>query len=546
MEAGDDGRVARWCGAMAALIGIAGLIGWYFTLPVLKSIVPGYKPIAISAAIVFILLGEVQFFAARAPLRREVSISLLIVALLITLFGLLEIVQLATGMNVTIEDAILKYYPTLYADPDVHISPVAGIFVFLLGLGQSLYLYQWVIGRPMHVLVNGAGLLGSLVILGSSMFLLSYLYRTPFFYNTIYIPIAALAVLASLMLGIGLVATVGDSALPLSLFAGASMRARLLRAFLPLTAGLLLLATSTQYFLTRLTPINPAVSAPIITILFLLIISVVIVQVARVTGNLIDRAEVERRQAEDELRRLADTLELHVRERTAALEASNKELEGFSYSVAHDLRSPLRSVDGFSRYLLEHYADRLDARGLDYLQRMRMAAQRMGRLIDDLLNLARLSRVEVRRERVNLSALATAEIAALCQREPERRVNAEITPDLIVYGDQELLRIALGNLLENAWKFTSTREVAQITVSVLNRAGERIYFLRDNGVGFDMAYVDKLFQPFQRLHTEEEFPGTGIGLALVQRIVQRHGGRIWAEGTPGQGATFYFMLGGEQ
>jgi len=247
----------------------------------------------------------------------------------------------------------------------------------------------------------------------------------------------------------------------------------------------------------------------------------------------------ERRRAEEQLQALnADLLQ-----RTAALEASNKELEDFSYSVAHDLRSPLRSLDGFSRYLLEHTIAHLNAQEQDYLQRMRAAAQRMARLIDDLLNLARIGRTAMRMEPVNMSDLAAEILARLHRRDPQRRVVTEIAPDLLVQGDHSLLRIALEHLLDNAWKFTSTREEARITLGMLRLDDTAVYFVRDNGVGFDMAYSDKLFTPFQRLHAEEEFPGTGIGLALAQRIIQRHGGRIWAEAEVGHGATFYFTLG---
>jgi PAS domain S-box-containing protein len=245
-----------------------------------------------------------------------------------------------------------------------------------------------------------------------------------------------------------------------------------------------------------------------------------------------------RRTEEEQLRLNADLVQ-----RTEELEVSLKEMETFSYSVAHDLRSPLRSLDGFSKYLLEHYTDRLDVLAQDYLRRMRTAAQRMARLIDDLLNLARIGRTEMRVEQVDLSSLASEIIDGLRRRDPDRRVEVEITPGLVAQGDRGLLRIALEHVLENAWKFTGTREVARITFEATTQAGKRVYGVQDNGVGFDMAYVDKLFQPFQRLHTEKEFPGTGIGLALIQRIMQRHGGRIWAEGVEGHRATFYFTLG---
>jgi len=248
-----------------------------------------------------------------------------------------------------------------------------------------------------------------------------------------------------------------------------------------------------------------------------------------------------RKAADAEIKRLNEELQHHL----ARLEMANKELEAFSYSVSHDLRAPLRRIDGFSKILLDKYADRLDETGRDYLARVRNAAVHMGRLIDDMLNLSRVGRREMQRMPVDLSDLAASILAELHQREPERQVRAEVQPGLQVIGDAGLLRIALENLLGNAWKFTGKTPEARIEMGATSQEGARVYYVRDNGAGFDMRYTDKLFSSFQRLHSEEEFPGTGIGLAIVQRIIARHGGRIWAEGEEGKGATFYFTLGEE-
>jgi signal transduction histidine kinase len=238
------------------------------------------------------------------------------------------------------------------------------------------------------------------------------------------------------------------------------------------------------------------------------------------------------------------TLEYQVRDATAQLEAANQELESFSYSVSHDLRAPLRSIDGFSRALLEDYGATLAGAGQDYLRRIRAASQHMGQLIDDMLKLAHMSRIDLQRIPVDLSAMASHVADELRTAEPHRRARIDIAPNLLAQGDPRLLRVMLQNLFHNAWKFSSTRPQAHIEIGQLanNGDGTPVYFVRDDGVGFEMAYAHKLFGAFQRLHTTAEFPGTGVGLATVQRVVHRHGGRVWAEGKPGHGATFYFTL----
>jgi len=233
-----------------------------------------------------------------------------------------------------------------------------------------------------------------------------------------------------------------------------------------------------------------------------------------------------------------------LRERTRQLESANNELESFSYSVAHDLRAPLRAMDGFSKAVLDDYTDKLDDEGRDSLNRIRAASQRMGTLIDDLIKLSRISRIKIHCQQINLSALAESCVATLLAAEPDRLVEVVIQPDINLEADLNLMRIAMMNLLGNAWKFTRKSVKARIEMGVLDDNGQTVYFIRDNGAGFDQAHADKLFGAFQRLHSTEEFEGTGIGLATVRRIIHLHGGRVWAEGKTGEGATFYFTTEG--
>jgi signal transduction histidine kinase len=243
-------------------------------------------------------------------------------------------------------------------------------------------------------------------------------------------------------------------------------------------------------------------------------------------------------KAQNDLRDLNERLEETVRE----LSSANKELESFIYSVSHDLRAPLRHVSGFADLVMKNSSDKLDEKGKRYLSLIHDGTEKMGHLIDDLLNLSRISRQEIQLKEVNVSSIAALIVAALREAHPGRRVDVNIKGGLTAFADPGLLEIALSNLIGNAWKFTAKTVRARIQFGAVARDGKIIYYVEDNGAGFEQKYAEKMFLPFHRLHSEEAFEGTGIGLAIVDRIVSRHGGKVWAEGTEGKGATIYFSL----
>jgi signal transduction histidine kinase len=263
--------------------------------------------------------------------------------------------------------------------------------------------------------------------------------------------------------------------------------------------------------------------------------------VATLSALVLAAAVTERKTAQEQVRKLNQELEHRVQDRTAQLEGINKELEAFCYSVSHDLRAPLRTIRGFSEVLMEQYKPQLDARGQDYLRRTCDAGLQMDKLIEDLLKLSRLSRSEMQRAEIDLSAIAQNIATELARGEPSRTVEVAISPGIMANGDERLLRVVIDNLLRNAWKFTKKQPNARIEFGRLN-GDSMAYFIRDNGVGFDMQYVGKLFGVFQRLHSAAEFAGSGVGLAIVQRVINRHGGKVWAEAKVNSGATIYFTL----
>jgi signal transduction histidine kinase len=362
--------------------------------------------------------------------------------------------------------------------------------------------------------------------------LIGYLYSLPTLYGAgLYTSLALHTVTGFLAIGIGMAAARPGRGIA-SLFADPEIR--------PLMAGAVLLPMALGS-LSRAGQRLGWYGGEFSLALFSMLLIVLTVALVWTTGRERQRVDAQRRKAEEDLRRLNLELESRVQERTEDLVAANKEMEAFSWSVSHDLRAPLRSIGGFSEILLEDHAAQLDEDGRRYLERIRANAKGMSGLISDILTLSKISRADIKREDVDLTQLALTVLAALRAQEPGRRIEVEIEPWLKAKADPRLARVALENLLGNAWKFTAKTALARIRFG--HAAGrEAVFYIEDNGAGFDMARAERIFEPFQRLHSSGDFEGSGIGLATVQRIVHRHGGSIRAEGRVGGGARFFFSL----
>jgi signal transduction histidine kinase len=528
-------RVAMICGALVLLLGLSGLVGWYAGVGELARISWRYIPMAQSTAWSCVFLGaSLLLYGSRSLEGRGRGLALAVVVLTLV-FGFFNFLEYFIGVDLSFEDV---WFPATEQFGHVvtnRMSPMTGAGMFISGMALFLVL------GTRHPMRNLSGVLGLLVAVLGLVGTMGYLFGTPLLYGGKVIPMAANTTIAFLLLGLGLTAAAGPECWPLRALAGSSVRARLLRTFVPLTGFMVLV----QGWLHQIIPglgSNPALIAALLALGLTGVMVLVVTAAGGTISKDLDCAREARQQAEAEIRILNRELEQRVRERTAQLEAANQELEAFSYSVSHDLRAPLRGIDGWSLAFLEDYGQSLDDQGRTYLNQVRTETQHMGQLIDDMLSLSRVGRAEMRREPVDLTALARAIAGRLVETGPERRVEFVIHEGLTAAGDPHLLEIALFNLLDNAWKFTGKRPGGVIEFGRITQEGHPVFFVRDNGAGFDPAYADKLFGAFQRLHKTAEFPGTGIGLATVQRILHRHGGRVWAEAAVGRGATFYFTL----
>lgn len=486
------------CSLVTAGISSTALAGWIAGFRILASLRPDYLPMAPNTALLFIVLSIGLAVLASEQPRGTYYVRLITAVVLIISF--LRFIELTAGFSVGVDQWIMQSPEDSLGKIEIgRMAPSTAVEFLILGTATMLSTF-----RGNHTIADN--LFRVLTIVGTAIsliFLLGYLYGVPLQYGGTTIPMALNAAASFCLLGFGLFArSVGHDI---------AMRRHIDNTLRKINEQL---EMRVQERTSELEHINEAMHVEI----------------------------RERKRVEAEILKLNAGLEQRVSERTAQLETANKELEAFSYSVSHDLRAPLRGIDGFSQALLEDFGVELNSQASEYLQRIRAATRRMADLIDDLLKLARVTRSEIRKEAVDLSALAARICEELKNSSPDRKAEFIIPDGLSLTGDTRLLRLVLENMLGNAWKFTSKCSLTIIEVGRISQNGNPVYFIRDNGAGFDMAYSDKLFGTFQRLHHVSEFPGTGIGLATVQRIIHRHGGHVWAEGAIGKGATFYFTI----
>ncbi len=517
---------------LTALIAATGLLGWVFDVRTLKSVVPSLTTMKANTAVCFALTAAALWLSRTAESRRRNAAAVCILAFAVIGIAAVTLGEYAFGVNTGLDELLFRdveHAGTAY--PPGRFAPGTGA-CFLLLAAALLSLDAW--PRIAHGFTLAAALVALIGLIG-------YLYNLPTLYGAgRYISLALHTVIGFLALTTGLVAARPDRGIA-ALIAEPQIR--------PLIAGALLLPLalgSVAIAGQRLGWYGGEFSMALFSVL-LIVLTVALVWTTAIERQ---RIEGERLKARRDLVQLNLELESRVARRTAELEAANtdlenanRELEAFSYTASHDLRAPLRSLDGFSQFLLEDYGDKLNEEGRSYLERIRLNAQRMGLLITDMLALSKVSRAELRRDDVDLSALVLSILEELRESQPERIVEWDIESGVSAAADPRLLRAALENLLGNAWKFTSKTPDARIRFGRVAGAQQPpVYFIADNGAGFDMAYAERMFQPFQRLHRAAEFEGTGIGLATVQRIIHRHGGWIRAEGKVDGGATFFFTL----
>lgn len=519
--------ISQAIAATAGLAGVVVLISWVLRLPGLNRIHPALGTMGSHTALCF-ALASTGLFLLRAEhtksWKRRVAQALASLVIVISVLTLGQWYAWGFGIDQFLQGGIGHIFPGR--------MPVATALVFL-AFGLALLLLdvevrRW---RPAEFLSFTAALIGLLALIAYGYSFISV------FEISNRRPLAFHAVLLLIAFSFGILTARPQRGL-MSVVTSHRIGGMMMRRMLPAAVGIPVLMGWLIMEGQRGGLYPSVLSLSYYTLSIIVIFSTV----TWLTAASLQRIDIQRQKAQQQVRRLNAELEQRVVERTAQLESANRELEAFSYSVSHDLRAPLRAIDGFSSMLLQDHRQELGPKGEDHLQRVCAAVRRMGQLIDDLLSLSRVTRNEMRPETVDLSAMTNEIVADLRRAEPDRLIHVCIEANLRADADPNLIRIVLENLLGNAWKFTRKTPQPRIEVGVSRHDGRRAFFVRDNGAGFDMAYASKLFGAFQRLHGPADFEGTGIGLATVQRIIHRHGGRVWAEGSVGQGATFYFAI----
>ncbi|MBI2850366.1 MAG: hypothetical protein HYX80_04915, partial [Chloroflexi bacterium] len=503
---------------------IAGTIffgGLLFNDPNLKSLAPGLPMMMPNASVGEILAGVSLFLGLVIPSKRSVSWIARFLAASVFIIGLATAVEYIFNVDLLIDELFFKDISSGAAYPG-RLSPETTIALTFIGFSLLLFLAKtrsWM-NWASQALAFGAGMAAVTVIMSYVYGALQLYVITPYTGTSIACAVSVLSISSGIILA---QVDRGPAALLASEKSGGVIARWLLPAtiVIPFARGVISLWNQNSGLLPGVPGLvaESALTAALWVVLFGIVVRVL---------NQVDTA----RQAATEA----------LKERSVQLENANEELRAFSYSVAHDLRAPLRSTVGFSQVLAEDYASKLDEQGKQYLKWIQESGEVMAQLIDDMLQLSRVTTAEIHETLIDLTELSQFVLDELKKTEPDRRVEIVVSPGIICVGDRQLMRHVMQNLLRNAWKFTGKAAQPRIEVGAITRDGERAYFVRDNGAGFDMAYADKLFKPFQRLHRAEEFAGTGIGLAIVQRIIRRHGGQVWAEGEVDKGATFYFSL----
>jgi len=526
-------RYARALSTLSGVLGFLGTIGIAAGVYELARVKPEYFPIAPSSSVLIVVLSLLVLGALQPRQTRFIKACLLLGICFVVFVSAWLTFAFFLHPSFDLECNLFGYSRLEKGIQIGHMSPVASGGFLLLGLG----LLASMIGRDRQWVAQYSVVMGGGAFLVGLVGTLGYGYGSPLLYGSPTRPISLLATLSLSLLGISLICAMGPGSWPAHALVGPSVRARLLRTFPPITVLIVLVIC----WLFRQTEdsSNPAIVASIIALASTGFVVMVVSKVADVIGSGVDKSNSELKAAEESLIALNEQL----RSRTIELSSVNKELEAFSYSVSHDLRAPLTNIDGYASILSSEYASKLDEKGNSYLARLRASTQRMNSLIDDLLQLSRVAKSEMQVQAVDLSDIAKAIVARLKVDDPTRNVTFTVVANAPARGDPRLVEIALENLLNNSWKFTSKKAEARIEFGWMSADGRTVYFVKDDGAGFEMKHTDRLFTAFQRLHSTSEFPGTGIGLATVRRIITRHGGEVWAEGEVDKGATFYFTLG---